>query len=68
VIDVYRTNTQEYLGSFRIKKKAAEPLHDFLITDEYLYVLQGSTLKQYRYTGKFKKMIQQGEAENLYPE
>ncbi|TXF77796.1 DoxX family protein [Chryseobacterium sp.] len=68
VIDVYRTDTQRYLGSFRIKKNAGEALHDFLITGKYLYVLQGSTLRQYRYTGKFKKMIQQGEAENLYQE
>lgn len=64
VIDLYRTDTQHYLGSLRIKKINKEPLYGFQFTRENLYVLQGSELKKFRYTEKFKKLITQGEAEN----
>lgn len=64
VIDLYRTDTQHYLNSLRIKKINKEPLHGFQFTRENLYVLQGNELKKFRYTEKFKKLITQGEAEN----
>lgn len=64
VIDLYRTDIRHYLGSLKIPKTREEPLFGFLFTAHNLFVLQGSKLRKFRYTEKFRKLITTGKAEN----
>lgn len=68
VIDIYRTDEQHYIGSFYIFKKDKRPVSDFVVTDEYLYVIMGNQLMQYQLTKSITKYFESGEAENLSKE
>ncbi|WP_286751683.1 MULTISPECIES: MauE/DoxX family redox-associated membrane protein [Sphingobacterium] len=66
VIDMYRTDRQEYIGSFYIYNKKEMKMHDFLITEKYMYVLRGDEVVRYRIRDIIKKNYLRGEAENLH--
>ncbi|ANF50317.1 tellurium resistance protein TerC [Chryseobacterium glaciei] len=66
VVDVYRTDKQEYIGSFYIYNREDQKITDLMATDKYLYVLRGNELIRYQFT---KLIIDEyektGKAENL---
>lgn len=66
VIDMYRTDRQEYIGSFYIYNKKEMKMYDFLITEKYMYVLRGDEVVRYRIRDIIKKNYVRGEAENLH--
>ncbi len=65
VIDIYRTDRQEYIGSFYIYNKKEMKMRDFMITEKYMYVLRGDEVVRYRIRDIIKKNYIRGEAENL---
>lgn len=48
VIDLYRTNKQEYLGSFYIYKRNGNKLSQMLVTDKNIYLLYKNEIVVYR--------------------
>ncbi|WP_313239762.1 MauE/DoxX family redox-associated membrane protein [Sphingobacterium multivorum] len=68
VIDMYRTDRQEYIGSFYIYNKKEMKMHDFMITGKYMYVLRGDEVVRYRIRDIIKKNYIRGEAENHHKE
>ena len=58
VIDIYRTDKQEYIGSLYIEKLKEETLSDFLITEKDFYALVGHQLIRYRITNSLQKHFQ----------
>lgn len=65
VIDIYRTDRQEYIGSFYIYNKKDRKVKDFIVTEKYLYVLLGDEIARYRIRDNISKHYTKGEAENL---
>ncbi|WP_238536282.1 hypothetical protein [Chryseobacterium populi] len=65
VIDIYRTDRQQYTGSFYVDNRNGESLSQMLATDQYLYVLSGNELVRYRFREPIAKYFKAGEAENL---
>ncbi|ASE62027.1 tellurium resistance protein TerC [Chryseobacterium indologenes] len=67
IIDVYKANGQEYLGSFYLYKGKDSNVTDFWATDNFLFVLIGSDLKRFYFRepiiGHFKN--KEGKTENL---
>ncbi|MFP3598573.1 MauE/DoxX family redox-associated membrane protein [Chryseobacterium sp. SIMBA_029] len=59
-VDIYRTDRNEYVGSFYLPKQKIE---DMIITHEGLYIISGEKLLRYH----FRKPLK-GEAENLTTE
>lgn len=59
-VDIYRTDRNEYVGSFYLPQQKVD---DIIVTDHGLYILSGKQLLRYQ----FRKSIQ-GEAENLISE
>ncbi|WP_431609256.1 DoxX family protein [Chryseobacterium sp. 'Rf worker isolate 10'] len=47
VVDIYRTDQQEYVGSFYINNKGKNVFSHMAIDDQYLYVLIENELKRY---------------------
>ncbi|MBV8326698.1 MauE/DoxX family redox-associated membrane protein [Chryseobacterium sp.] len=68
IIDIYRTDRQEYLGSFYIDHIDNKPVSQIIVTDQYLYAIIGKNLIRYRYRGSNVKYFTTGEAENLNKE
>lgn len=68
VIDIYRTDRQEYIGSFYIYNKKEMKMRDFVINGKYMYVLRGDEVVRYRIRDIIKKHYIRGEAENLEKE
>lgn len=68
VIDIYRTDRQEYAGSFYIDHIDHKPVSQIMVTDQYLYALAGKKLVRYRYRTSNVKYFTTGEAENLEKE
>lgn len=55
IIDVYRTDMQQYIGSFYIRDKDGKRMSSMVIGDRYLYVLVGNKLQRYKIRdGAFK--------------
>lgn len=48
VVDIYRTDRQEYIGSFYIEHKDETAFFHMAIDDQYFYVLLQNELKRYR--------------------
>lgn len=64
IIDVYRTDKKEYVGSFYVPNRKENSISDILATEKYLYVLIGNEIIRY----KFRTILKDpkpGEAENL---
>lgn len=57
VIDIYRTDRQEYLGSFYINKVGNKTLSHYLPTDRNFYVITGNQLIVYNYNKSFNIII-----------
>ncbi|WP_312297843.1 MauE/DoxX family redox-associated membrane protein [Chryseobacterium sp.] len=68
VIDIYNTESQEYIGSMYIDNIKNNTMSDFRITDEHLYAIIGNQLVQYKLTQPLKKHFKNGEAENRVSE
>jgi len=68
VVDIYRTDKQQYLGSFYIDHADQKPVTQMLVTDHYLYAVAGRKLIRYRYRTSNVKYFTTGEAENLIQE
>ena len=63
VIDLYRTNQQEYLGSFYVHDRGKDKLSGMLATDKYLFVLRGREIVRYRFAQSVTEHFAAGEAE-----
>jgi len=63
VIDLYRTNQQEYLGSLYVNDRGKTKLSGMLATDNYLFVLCGSEIVRYRFAQALMRDFAAGEAE-----
>ncbi|MBS0027215.1 DoxX family protein [Chitinophaga sp. 22321] len=55
VVDIYRTDQQEYIGSFYIENKGKTAFSHIAIDDQYLYVLIEKELKRYRFREPISK-------------
>jgi hypothetical protein len=65
VVDLYRTDQQEYLGSFYVYDRGKDKLSRMFATDKHLFVLRGSELLRYRFAQSVTQHFKTGEAENL---
>jgi hypothetical protein len=65
IIDMYRTDQQEYLGSFYISNRGKNNVSRMLATDTYLFVLCGNEIVRYRFGQTVKSYFETGDAENL---
>ncbi|SHF39385.1 DoxX family protein [Chryseobacterium sp. OV279] len=64
IIDVYKTDKPEYVGSFYLFKKDKHSVSDFIVTDKYLYAIINDKIIQYQFTKPITKYFTSGEAEN----
>ncbi|WP_234110704.1 DoxX family protein [Chryseobacterium sp. R2A-55] len=64
VIDIYRIDKQEYVGSFYIKKRNDKSISDMYATDTNLFVIIGSEIVKYKFTRPIINLYK-GKAENL---
>ena len=65
IIDMYRTDRQEYLGSFYIYHRGENKMSQMLATDKYLFVLCGNEIVRYCFAQPVTSHFKTGEAENL---
>jgi hypothetical protein len=65
VVDMYRTDKQEYLGSFYIQNRGKSRMYQMFATDKYLFVLSGNEIVRYRFAQSVTRHFKAGEAENL---
>jgi hypothetical protein len=65
VIDMYRTDEQEYPGSFYIYNRGKNRMSRMYVTDTHLYVLCGSEIVRYRFAQAVTNHFKTGVAENL---
>ncbi len=65
VIDMYRTDEQEYPGSFYIYHRGKNRMSRMLATDTHLYVLRGTEIARYRFAQAVISHFETGVAENL---
>jgi hypothetical protein len=49
IIDIYRIDKHEYVGSFYIQNRKNNTMSSMLATDKYLYVLIGNELVRYKF-------------------
>lgn len=52
IIDVYRLDRQQYMGSFYIDHKKGEALSSWLVNGDYLYAIVGNELRRYKIRGE----------------
>ncbi len=52
IIDVYRLDRQQYMGSFYIDHKKGEALSSWSVNGNYLYAIVGNELRRYRIRGE----------------
>lgn len=64
VIDIYRTDRHEYVGSFYIKKRKGKSISDMFVTDTNLFVIIGDEIIKYKFTRPIINLYK-GKAENL---
>lgn len=65
VIDMYRTDEQEYPGSFYIYNRGKNRMSRMYVTDTHLYVLCGGEIVRYRFAQAVTNHFKTGVAENL---
>lgn len=65
IIDMYKLEKQEYLGSFYIYNRDENSVSSMLISGKNLYVLIGKELIKYRFNHKIAESFHTGVAENL---
>lgn len=49
IIDMYRIDRQEYLGSFYVQNRGKNKMSEMLASDNYLFVLSGNEMLRYRF-------------------
>ncbi|WP_128124980.1 MauE/DoxX family redox-associated membrane protein [Chryseobacterium carnipullorum] len=64
IVDVYKTDENEYIGSMYLFKKDSHGVSDFIVTDKYLYVIIDNKIIQHQFTKPITKYFISGEAEN----
>ena len=65
IIDMYRTDRQEYLGSFYVHHRGGHKMTRMIVMDEYLFVLSGNEIVRYRFAQPvMRHFIKTGDAEN----
>nr|WP_305050895.1 tellurium resistance protein TerC [Elizabethkingia bruuniana] len=64
IVDVYKTDKPEYIGSLYLFKKDNKSVSDFIVTDKYLYAIIDNKVIQYQFTKPITKYFTSGEAEN----
>ncbi|WP_412468739.1 MauE/DoxX family redox-associated membrane protein [Pedobacter sp. KLB.chiD] len=57
IVDVYRTDQKEYIGSFYIYHKNKQKMRGMLATDQYLYVLLGNDIIRYHFRDNITKEL-----------
>lgn len=63
---MYRTDRQEYLGSFYVPERVGHKMARMIVTDEYLFVLSGNEIVRYHFAQPVTRhFIKTGDAENL---
>lgn len=66
IIDMYRTDRQEYLGSFYVYNRGDNKMARMIVTDKYFFVLSGNEIVRYRFAQSVTRhFIKTGDAENL---
>ncbi|KPH14757.1 MauE/DoxX family redox-associated membrane protein [Chryseobacterium sp. ERMR1:04] len=65
IIDIYRTDKQEYLGSFYIYNRNDVSISNMMISGSSLYVIIGNELIKYKLNKKITDSYSTGKAENL---
>lgn len=65
VVDLYRTDKQEYPGSFYVYHRGKDKMSRMLVTDTHLYVLRGTEIVRYRFALPVAGRFKTGDAENL---
>ena len=66
IIDMYRIDRQEYLGSFYVPNRGGHKMARMIVTDEHLFVLSGNEIVRYRFAQSVTRhFIKTGDAENL---
>lgn len=68
VIDIYRNDKNEYVGSFYIYNNGNNKVSDYLAGKEYFYSIVGKKLVRYNYRKPLVQNLKIGEAENLNKE
>jgi uncharacterized membrane protein YphA (DoxX/SURF4 family) len=64
IIDIYRIDKHEYVGSFYIKKRGDKSISDMFATDTNLFVIIGNEIIKYKFTRPITDLYK-GKAENL---
>lgn len=65
IVDMYRTDRQEYLGSFYVHHRGSHKMTRMIVTDRHLFVLSGNEMVRYRFAQSVTRhFIHTGEAEN----
>jgi len=64
VIDMYRTDRQEYLSSFYVPNRGGHKMTRMIVTDEHLFVLSGNEIVKYRFVQSVTRHFSTGKAEN----
>ncbi|MCQ9634172.1 tellurium resistance protein TerC [Chryseobacterium sp. WG23] len=65
VVDIYRMDRQEYVGSFYLYNDSGKSVSDMLVTEKYLYVIIGDKLQRFYFRKPLYDKNNAGEAENL---
>lgn len=65
IIDMYRTDRQEYQGSFYVPDRGGHTIARIIVTDKHLFVLSGNEIVRYRFAQSVTRHFNTGEAENL---
>ncbi|OPC69882.1 tellurium resistance protein TerC [Elizabethkingia miricola] len=58
VIDMYRIDKQEYIGSFYINHIKGDKLSHMITTGDYLYILLGKDIIRYKYRDQIREILQ----------
>lgn len=66
LVDLYRTDKQEYPGSFYVYHRGNDKMSRMLVTNTHLYVLRGTEIVRYRFAQPVADHFKTGDAENLY--
>ncbi|WP_352421053.1 hypothetical protein [Proteiniphilum sp.] len=66
VIDMYRTDRQEYLGSFYVHHRGGHKMTRMIVMDEHLFVLSGNEIVRYRFAQSITRHFSTEEAENNF--
>ncbi len=65
IVDIYKTDKQNYLGSIFVQNRGINKMAQMMLTDKYLFVLSGNEIIRYRLAQSITKNFKKGEAE--YP-